>query len=316
MHTSIVITYIPAQTTESAADSSSLSLQLVQEEYPFKSPGSFDQWLEELGVELTAANVIQAYEEYKSACTVDGTLEVGLRVYLSDITTPYNLVASYGVLSDGQLVEDTTTERMEMDLAQEQQLSFGTVTAAEFEGEVRDQDGEVIAAPALTIDGRQVSTPTAVDGTLAITSQVSYWRHTLTITPRDVSEEQQASEDFSITDLYAATVKVYAGGQKDTAEIAMPDDWGTCEGGYAVGGGIGLPDDEEPGEYEVVFEAFDYCTGDPIPGAEFTVDGTAVDPDGAVLEGGTHGIIVTADGYTSSSEDDLEENDTFTLDGQ
>lgn len=317
MYASILITYIPNPADTAELSSSAFALQLVQEEFDFRSVGSFDEWLEANGVELTAATVISAYEQYRSACTADGALEVGLRVYLSDPTTPYTLVSSYGELSEGELVEDVGTERLNLDLADQAAIDFGTITEAAFEGEVRDQEGEIIAGPALTIDGGSITAPQEVDGTAVVTRQVQYWRHTLTLQPRDLSEEQLASEDFSIGDLYAATVRLYAGGEKDQLDVAMPEDWGTCEGGYAVGGAITDPGDEDPGEYEVVFEAFDYCTGDPITGATFTVDGLAIgDPSGGtVIEGGAHTIVVSADGYTTSSEDDLDENDTFTLSG-
>jgi|LGVE01.1.fsa_nt_gb hypothetical protein len=316
MNTSLILTYIPRPDDDAPGADTDLSIALEQDEYPFKSPGAFEEWMAERELVPTVSNLIQAYEEYKSACTADGVLEVGLRVYLSDMTAAYSLVTSYGTVGPGELVEDTRTERVELDLADNQGVDFGTITAAEFEGDVRDDAGAIIAAPELVLDGQQVTAPQLLDGTLAITKNVSYWHHVLTLEPRDATEEQQASDDFNIGDLYAATVKLYAGGQKESVEIEMPENFGTCEGGYSIGGGARQPV-EEDGEYEVVFEAFDFCTGDPIIGAEFVVDGNPVgDPSGGtVLQGGDHGVVVTASGYKSSDADDLDENDSFTLSG-
>lgn len=316
MNTSVTLTYVQAPAEETTTTDGTFSFALEQEEYPFKSPGDFEGWLEAQDVTPTVSNLIQAYEEYKSACTADGVLDVGLRVYLSDTATEYNLVASHGTMGPGALVEEARTERVELDVTDKSSVEFGAITAAEFDGDVRDATGAVTDTPDLSFDGQQLTVSEAIDATVAITTTVAYFRHVLTIEPRDATEEQLAAEDFNVADLYASTVKLYAGGQKKTLEITMPDNWGTCEGGYSIGGGIGSPDGDDK-EYAVKFEAYDFCDGDPIEGADFVVDGAFLtDPEAIMaLENGEHTILVTAPGYKPSDLDDLDENDKFTLPG-
>lgn len=71
--------------------------------------------------------------------------------------------------------------------------------------------------------------------------------------------------------------------------------------------------EEEAGE-EVILRIIDACNDDPVPGAQVIVDGTLVEGitnvDGkinvGILSEGTYDIIVTADGFVPSNEDQLD----------
>lgn len=314
----VTITARPSTTDDTTTASTSFSLDLVQEDYDYAAPGDFADWVVERGYTVTAANVYQLQEEYQSACNEDGELIATLRVYLSDLTTPYNLVASYGTLSPAELVQVTETERVELDIDDQASIEFGTITAASFEGDVLDETGVVTGAPDITFAGQSVTLGAAVDATLVLTKQVDYYRHTLTIQPRDVAEDMDPeSADFDLASLYAATVKCYAGGKKRSLEVAMPDNFGSCSDDFiSSGGGTGDGSGDDT-EYVVTYEAFDICTGEPIPDAEFVVDGVALtDPAaGQVLSAGQHTIVATATGYAATNTDDIDENDSFTLSG-
>jgi len=137
------------------------------------------------------------------------------------------------------------------------------------------------------------------------------------IEPRTATAAQAAADDFGIEDLYASTVRCFCNGEVQRLDIEMPDNFGSCAGSGGSNTHVDEPEDpeEEAITYSVTFEVFDYCTGDVIPGAEIWVNGEYI-TDAALLESGEHQLRVAADGYTQSDEDDLTDNDSFTLAGE
>lgn len=82
--------------------------------------------------------------------------------------------------------------------------------------------------------------------------------------------------------------------------------------------GTGNVDDPDNPE-NVVIRVVDYTTGDPVPGAQVTVDGVARGRTGAdgrisvgVLASGSHTLGIAASGYHNTGADELH-NETFTI---
>lgn len=297
--------------------------RLEQKPWPKKNPAKFSDWLKEWNLNPTGGNLISAWEQYKSSCTDDGDLCPTLRVRLADIATPYVLRASYGSLApSGKLVTESRREYLAFELDTEKPIDFGEIISWSWNGDVYDEQGNIIAtSPPVTISGKRLAkTGVPVYGVLEVEVSEQLWEHILTISPRTPTAEQTASDDSIYDELYASTAMLFCGGRIQLHDVNMPDDYGACAGGFS--GQTESPDDPQnpvKKNYAVTFEAFDYCNGEPLVDAKFTVTGKDIEPrtyavgDTAILPSGDYDISVSADGYTPSDEDDLSDNDTFTL---
>lgn len=311
----------------SSSASGGKDFALEQKPWPRKNPANFSEYLADEGISPTGANVVAAYEQYKSQCDGQGDLTPILRVRMHDLSVPYTLRATYGTLGQAVLVEEGRQEYLAFELATEQEIAFGEITAAAWNGPVYDADGDVIAKPAAPIiSGRKVKTTSPVYGVCEVSVREQLHEVPLTISPRTPTPEQAANKDAIHDELYASTVMMFCSGRIEILKVDMPDDFGTCDGGHG-GTTVTTPKDEEPDEptavYDVTFEAFNYCTGAVINSA--TIRLSYKDAEGKAqslttssgqtvrLPSGSYDIRVTAAGYTPSNEDDLSENDRFTL---
>lgn len=295
----------------------SADFDLVQKPWTNKNPAGFYQWATDQGMVLSVANVFYASEQYKSDCKGSGDLDVILHVRLQDINTPYSLRTSYGQLLPGaKIISESRRDFLAFELSSQQTIDFGRITSWAWNGDVYDVLGNKMDPPAVTISDRMISTPVDVYGVLEVVIDEQKYEHTLTISPRAPTLAQAESEDNIAAELYAATVMMFCLSRIKVKEIDMPDNLGTCSGGF---GGESVTDDTEdeetePTSYDVRFEVFDYCTGADIPGAEILVDNQRISAGKSItLLSGDYQISATAAGYTPSDEDDLAENDSFTL---
>ena len=296
-------------------DSSTVSFSLEQKDYPNKNPDNFATWLTTTGRNLSGADLFSAWYQYLSGCSEDGSLCVTLRVRLSDIDLEYNLRSSYGEFGEVFYKEETRTEYLKFELDSQQSIDFGEITSAEWNGNVYDEDSNIITVPAVTLSGNVAKVGQNVLGILECQVTEKLYEHELKINPRTPTEAQAESEESILDELYATTAWLFCNGGIDEHEIDMPDNFGTCSGGY--GGGEVVVDDDDEGEekkYNVrINDIFDYCTGNAVSNPSVFIDGVQVIGDTVELASGVHTIRVTAEGYTATDEDDLTENDTFTL---
>lgn len=294
---------------------------LVQKPWPEKTASGFQGWLEERGLDPRPSQIFWYYEQYKSSCAGNGDLVVTLRVRLLDLATPYVLRASYGEIGQATYISQGRTEFLAFELDTEKSIDFGVITSAEWNGDVYDADGNLIAAPAITVTGQTATAPQPVYGVLEVQVVEELYEHSLTIAPRAPSADQaarMADGDNVFPELYASTAMLFCAQKIALLKADMPDDFGTCDGAPTDRGDTPDDDDEEPsadGWYSVNFYAFDYCQGTPLGEFEVWINGQLV-RDAITLPGGVeHTIRVVAAGYTPSDEDDLQDNDTFTLPG-
>ena len=322
MKTAQVLTF----TTNADAAASSRPFALEQKAWPEKSPANFSEWLEAEGhVTPSVSQIIWLYELYKSDCASGGQLVATLRVRLLDTATPYVLRSSWGTVAPAVLVTETRQEFLAFELATEKQVDFGTITAATWNGEVWDADGNQVEPPTVTLSGRTATAPQPVYGVLECTVVEDLFEHSLTIAPRTMTPaqaERLEQGERIVGELYAATAMLFCNQQIDLVDIDTPQNFGTCSGGYSIGGSGSDDEDDEDQEtrwYQVGFEVLDYCTGAPIPNATIHVDGQLIVSQGEwvapgyIWPEGTHTIEVSAPGYLSSREDRIPGNESFAL---
>lgn len=314
------------QVVSFSAGAGGLGFALEQKPWPKKSARNFAQWMQDQNITPSSSNIFAAHEAYLSQCNDDGDLVTTLRVRLHDLATPYTLRASYGQLGAATLVEEGRQEYLAFELETQKEITFGEITAATWNGDVYDAAGNVVSRPPTpTISGRRVTVPDTLYGVLEVSISERLYEYSLTLSPRTPTPAQAADADAIHAQLYAATAMLFCDNRITIKEIDMPDDFGNCSGGQ---GGTTFTDDEddeeeESGVYDVTFEAFNYCTGAAVTGATIRLSYT--DNDGAAksltattgtpvrLPSGSYDLRVTAAGYTPSDEDDLSENDSFTL---
>jgi len=113
-----------------------------------------------------------------------------------------------------------------------------------------------------------------------------------------------------IKSAYSSTVTaVWAGGQ-DSLPVTVPDELqDSCDPDSE----LEVPEDEIKTYIVYIGDVFDYCSGDIISNPTIYIDNTLVTEESIELQSGTHTVLVTASGYTDTDEDDLTENDSFTL---
>lgn len=306
------------------ADQSGSSGQfaLEQKPWPEKTSAGFQGWLEERNLEPTTRQLMWYYEQYKSSCAGNGDLEVTLRVRLLDLATPYVLRASYGTIGQATYISEGRTEFLAFELDTEKIIDFGVIQSASWNGEVYDAAGNIIAEPQVTFTGQRATAPQPVYGVLEVQIREEMYEHLLTIDPRTPTAEQaqrMADGDNVYAELYASTAMLFCQQKIALHDVDMPDNFGTCSGAPRDGGET--PDDDDPdpqgdGWYDVNFYAFDYCQGNPIGAFEVYLNGALIRDTVTLPAGIEHQIRVVAAGYTPSDEDDLADNDTFTLPGK
>lgn len=300
----------------SAATSLIEDFALEQKDWPEMSAAGFEAWLAQRGIDPSAAQSPLYYEQYRSTCDEDGQLVATLRVRLHDLTTQYTLRASYGQIGPPVLVSEGRQDYVAFELTAEQSIDFGDITGVAWQGPVYDALGELIAAPEVHISGRSITVDQPVYGVLAVAVVEQLYSHTLTIDPRTPTAEQAeriVDGEVLNDELYASTAMLFCQQRISLLEVAMPQYFGTCAGitGYA---GRVIEDEPTDGQlYTVTFSAFDYCSGSTIADPQYWVDGQLIQGAQATLTSGPHTLVVTATGYTPSDEDDLTDNDTFTL---
>ena len=300
---------------------------LEQQDWPTANPANFGAWLKANGHDQpSVSQIIWLYELYKGACRGDGALVATLRVRLLDLATPYVLRASWGQVGSAVLAVETRQEFLAFELDTAKEIDFGRITAAVWNGEVWDADGDQISAPAVTLSGRAATVPQAVHGVLECTVVEELYTHSLTIEPREMTVEQAARFDAGENihpELYASTAMLFCNAQIDLVEIDMPDNFGTCSGGYRFGGGGDDDDDDDDDQatqyYQLEVEVYDHCTGEPIRNATVYIDGELVISQGEwvtprlLWPEGEHSIEIAAPGYLDSSRDDIPGNERFSL---
>jgi hypothetical protein len=303
-----------------STSSSGLDFALEQKPWPKKNPAKFLDWLKEKHKSnISASNVINAFELFKSNCLEGGGLEVFLNVRLEVLTTPYSLKASWGDLSSNiSLITETRKEFLAFELVTEKSVDFGEITSTNWNGDTYNENGDIVSPPLVTKQGRTAVVASPIYGVLEVEVVEQFYQHSLLISPREPTKEQLATFNSVLEELYASTAMLFCNKHIIIHKVEMPDDFSTCVGGY---GGSTIPDDPKDPQaktYAVNFEVFDYCIGDIIPSASIYISGPEtsmrVSPGDTVnLLSGKYDITVTSDGYTPSDEDDLEENDSFTL---
>jgi hypothetical protein len=299
-------------------DSTGRRFALRQKKFVPPAPSGFDTWLAAQGVTLTLPTMFQYYDQYRSGCTSTGVLDVTLQVRLEEIDMPYVLRASYGMLDPyGELITEHRREFLAFELVTEKSVDFGIITSATWNGDVYDAEGNIILPPAITFAGTTATAPVPVYGVMEVEVSEEMYQHRLTIAPRYPTLEQAESNEDITHELYASTAMLFCEQRILLLDIEPPENLGTCAGGPGdlIPGGPGDDDDEGTTSYWVTFEIFDYCTGRVISNAMVSVDGgTAMSATGSIqLASGEHTVRVTAPGYTPSHQDDLTENDRFTL---
>lgn len=305
----------------SQSSASGRPFSLVQKDWPEKSAANFWEWLDARSYEPTAREVLWYYEQYKSDCAGDGELVATLRVRLLDMATPYVLRSSYGDIGQAVYVSEGRTEYLAYELSTAQSIDFGVIQSATWNGDVYDAEGNIVTAPTVTLSGLTATVAEPVYGVLEVQVVEEMYEHSLTITARTPTPEQQQrinDGENVYAELYASTAMLFCNQQIDLLDIDMPDNFGNCSGTPGRRGSTDDQDDDETEDeqwYSVVFHAFDYCQGHAISDAEYWVDGVKVAGSQMTLRGGEHTISVRAPGYTPSDEDDLADNDTFVLPG-
>lgn len=309
----------------SSTSASGRPFALEQKEWPTANPANFGAWLTANDyVNPSVSQIIWLYELYKGQCRGDGALVATMRVRLLDMATPYVLRASRGDVGEAIYTVDTRQEFLAFELSDSQEIDFGVITTATWNGDVWNVDGDKIDPPAVTISGRKATVPAKVYGVLEVTVREELYEHSLTITPRTMTAEQaeRYADGENIHDeLYASTAMLFCNQQIDLVDIDMPENFGTCSGGYSTGGDGDDDDDkdQETAYYQVAVEIYDHCTGEPIRNATVHIDGELIISQGEwvsprqVWPEGEHTIEITAPGYLDSSRDQIPGNERFSL---
>lgn len=298
-----------------SAQSATVSFSLEQKEYPDVDPSGFAAWYVEHGLNYEGAAIFSAWMQYLSACEEDGSLCVTLRVRLSSVDLDYVLRSSWGEIGPPIYTTETRTEYLKFELSDSQSVDFGTIVAADWvDRAVYDASGAPLSPPAVTFSGSKANAAAEVLGVLECTVVEQLFEHELVIMPRTPTAEQVDTDDSILDELYASTCWLFCAGGIDEKDVEMPDNFGTCDGGYG-GGELTADDDDESGEQVELFidKIINYCSGDLVEEPSVYIDGELVTGESVMLDPGNHTFRVTAEGYTPSDEDDLEGNDSFTI---
>lgn len=297
-----------------------VSLLIEQDEWVKPPASGFQPWLDENNYTLNFSNIAMLLEMYYSQCNDDGDIVTTFRVYRSEEFN-YNFIASYGTLSTPRIISnEVIVESVDVNFVEEVSIIYGKFFSAEWEGPVYRADGSQYFAPLHInideVDAKRIywldddDNPVNVVGRLRTVVIRSYDAYVLTIRPRDVTEDQQAAESFKVSSQYESRVMAFYEGKFIAKEVELPE----LDNVQCGGDGIVIIDPEDPeGPFLVECDAFDYCTGDDIASPDIWVDGTLRTDWPITLDAGEHTIVVRAPGYQDTDDDDLTDNDTFTL---
>lgn len=235
-------------------------LEIEQKPWPEKPDGGFIAWAFANGKELTPANGLIYYNQFKSHCLEDGSCEVELWIHKSRTDLNYAITASYGELgerkvSTGEKVYSENISKTDhLDL--ERQI-VGTVSAA-WEGKVVAEDLSYIEPPPkITQDGSLLTWGVICSGTLRLKFTEEHDAYVLTIAPRPAGE----FDPQDISTAYQSTVTaVFEGGDPVVHEVDLPAMEGHCNGGDSSSVD---PDDEDGACYDLYVKKHE-CTGKKI----------------------------------------------------
>lgn len=232
-------------------------LRIEQEDWAGKE-ANFEQWLGKTAVMPTIYNLGDLKDKFDSACNSDGSVDIGLRVYLSNINLNYRLVATRGTLSEPQVRTDQTIEQVTVEMATSHEVGDaqpGSITCAHWVlGEVYNLLGhKIVPPPRITIDSVKLLWPGLVVGTLRYGYTRQYHRYNLHINPADQSDpaimalldqagsglvqpcsDNEAADAVSGADAlkmrYQSTVIAIADGAVEWLDVETPELGGYCDG--------------------------------------------------------------------------------------
>jgi len=228
-------------------------ISIDQPEWVTKNAANFATWLATQETDGTMADTVNLYEQYRSECNGDATLDVEIRVYKSTSDLEYTLTATKGDLSDKSIVEDDyETETIAVQCASTHDLGkpINDIAAACWIGPVYDSTGSPISGPEIEYEGSVLDFGESVWGSLKIKYGTEYDEYTLTIDPQEEETETEGSgtlcdssqfeddddddDDEDVTENYESTVIAWWAGPPASHEVELPDMIGNCTGGVAV----------------------------------------------------------------------------------
>lgn len=255
---------------------------------------------------FVSTDIEEIFELYYAQCGKggDGSISTTIYVLPNPNNLPYKLVVNSGEFSEPitSPISKEETIRFNMTSAVDLGCHVDEIQSIEWEGDTYDSNGGVVQAITPVLDGTSLVTDKVVFGSCRIQYTVFGHTYILTVPMR---------EDKT----YQATIMAFYGdNQVETLEVVFPDMSGQCTAGYQVVINPDDPDDpnkdpelpsddEGDGSVSLQFVAYDTCTGDTIPGATFTIEGSSVPATGhTVKRGVTYSVTASATGYKTNSK--------------
>lgn len=306
-------------------EAAAVSLVLEQRPFPQNSGEvkSIQQIAEDNGLEFIemhyegshlaafSSNTDEINELYQAQCgkNPDGSITATIYVFKTPVDLTYNLVASRGSFIGDPITESTEKEEsvsFNLETAVSLGYSVEEILSLEWEGDVYNSSGGVIQFDIPLLVGTELVVNEPVYGTVRVKYTVFGDTWLLNIPPR---EEASADE-------FRSTVHAFYGmNQVETIEISPPNLESLCTERvtWAYNSDDEQPADGEGEDIGLQLVAYDYCTGEEISGAKFFISDKEVPATGhTVKSGNIYQIKVTADSYTDTDKDDLD-NDSFSV---
>lgn len=274
-HTSLSITFVGGGQT------SGDWLKLEQAPWPdAMSASDFTEWLNAQGEVPDIWSLMSLWQQYLSQCDEEGGFDAEIQVNRSRSDLVYTLAATWGELSGKSIIEETREQSITIALEDRHPFDFLLLNliSAAWEGPVRNEYGETVAAPPITLQGDGLYFGGGKYlGSVRVRYVRQYDRYLLHIVPRldadqfaelAVSNGTTAPRVQDLKDAYASTVTAFWGGQAEMLEIDPPPILGNCKGGTSLkiqsdtgttsGGGGG------DGQCYNRVITYDYCTGEVL----------------------------------------------------
>lgn len=258
----------------------------------------------------------QSIEEYFAQCKLndDGSFDTIIYVFTNDPF--YELIASNGTFdSDVSRVDVKKEDSVPTNLTVNYTFKYEVddLLLAEWEGNLYNELGEIIPSPDIIFDKNTntISWDIPVYGSIRYSILVKAYEHKLNVPIIPDSTDNK----------HASNILAFQNKKVVQLSVQPPDSSTDCDK-IIIDIQTGIDDDpllivpDAPiSTVPVIFNFFDYCTGEIVEATSISVDNGPLITDFITpieLLPGEHTIKVIADAYVPSDEDDLA-NDIFTI---
>lgn len=196
-----------------------------------------------------------------ASCGFEGTdMVTGIYAYPWPANTPYQMAATYGLLSEGVREEIEQEEVLQFTLEDEASTRYPAlrIVEAEVRGDLYDRNGGIVTLPPLTIGEDRIILPVRVYGSIRVKYLVARDTYILTVPRRDPG--------ITVENFYSSVVYGWGDGFGDWLTVEAPpgaDEFAADSCGWTRSGSVSGPEDSYNTPTAAGADRYiriDYCT--------------------------------------------------------